>query len=275
VSNKLLPPENLLRNRPKKGTTNIKRIGKQRLRHEMNLANLRLIGVDKARPKTRADCLQGPNAQRPCPFVSCKHHLYLDVNQRVGSIKLNFSDLDVGMLWETCSLDVADRNGASLDEIAKYMNLGRERVRQIEEAALAKLKDGVAALGISASDITHTFSAWDTATSPVTSEVDGIDDSEYRAISRQVIRDSGDLLKVPVFMRGDMALLSSERGRKFVLARATKKLDRYKRGLATAQGYLAKCVAKNRSTVIAQRSIHRYKQLMALTARRIEAIQNL
>jgi hypothetical protein len=33
----------------------------------------------------------------PVPLRECKHHLYLDVNDRTGSIKLNFPDLEV---WE-------------------------------------------------------------------------------------------------------------------------------------------------------------------------------
>ena len=31
---------------------------------------------------------------RPCPWVACKHHLYLDVNPETGSIKMNFPDKD-------------------------------------------------------------------------------------------------------------------------------------------------------------------------------------
>src|SRR5262249_33319259 len=43
--------------------------------------------LDYDRPRTRAECKTGP---RPCLFVSCKHHLYLDVNPETGSVKLNF-----------------------------------------------------------------------------------------------------------------------------------------------------------------------------------------
>lgn len=32
------------------------------------------------RPRRRAECEPGGwNAQRPCPFVGCKHHLFLEV----------------------------------------------------------------------------------------------------------------------------------------------------------------------------------------------------
>lgn len=87
------------------------------------------------RPQTRAECEGGP---RPCPFVSCQHHLYLDVSARNGSIKLNFPDLEVWDMKETCALDVADRGGATLEDVGGILNLTREAVRQIENRALDK-----------------------------------------------------------------------------------------------------------------------------------------
>lgn len=92
------------------------------------------------RPKTRGDCLHGAHAERPCPFVSCKHHLFLDVNERSGSVKLNFPDLEVWEIPETCTLDVADRGGITLEEVGALLNLTRERIRQQETRGLAILK---------------------------------------------------------------------------------------------------------------------------------------
>lgn len=91
---------------------------------------------DEARPKSRAECANGI---RPCPFVSCKHHLYLDVSERTGAIKLNFPDIEVEDMKESCALDVADRGGTTLEEVGAIMNLTRERIRQVEVKALAKL----------------------------------------------------------------------------------------------------------------------------------------
>lgn len=88
------------------------------------------------RPKSRAECAEG---MRPCPFVSCKHHLFLDVSSRTGAIKLNFPDIDVENMTESCALDVADRGGTTLEEVGAIMNLTRERIRQLEVKALAKL----------------------------------------------------------------------------------------------------------------------------------------
>ncbi len=88
------------------------------------------------RPRTRGDCVEGP---RPCPWISCRHHLAVDVSARTGSIKVNFPDIEPEELAESCSLDLADTGPTTLQEVGAAMNLTRERVRQIEIRALAKL----------------------------------------------------------------------------------------------------------------------------------------
>jgi hypothetical protein len=93
--------------------------------------------IEERRPRARADCASGP---RPCMFISCKHHLYLDVNPATGSIKLNFPDKEVWELADTCALDVADRGGITLEEVGAIMNLTRERIRQVETRGLQKLR---------------------------------------------------------------------------------------------------------------------------------------
>lgn len=89
------------------------------------------------KPKTRSECLK---MKRPCLFVSCKYHLYLDVNPETKSIKFNFPGKEVWELKETCSLDVADKGGVTLEEVGAIMNLTRERIRQVEMRALQKLR---------------------------------------------------------------------------------------------------------------------------------------
>lgn len=89
------------------------------------------------RPRTRADCEDGI---RPCPFVSCRHHLYLDVSPRTGEIRLNFPGLEIEGMGESCSLDVADAGGVGLRQVGELMNISCARVQQIEERALWKLK---------------------------------------------------------------------------------------------------------------------------------------
>lgn len=93
--------------------------------------------IEARRPRTREECAE---VERPCPFVSCKHHLYLDVSPETGSIKLNFPDIEPDAMVESCVWDVADRGGVTLEEVGTYLNITRERVRQIETRALLKLK---------------------------------------------------------------------------------------------------------------------------------------
>jgi hypothetical protein len=114
-------------------TISVKRMTKR----ELELGRLLYPEVDVQRPRQRAECVSG---ERPCPFVSCKHHLYLDVSARTGAIKLNFPDLEVWEMTETCALDVADRGGTTLEEVGAIMNLTRERIRQVEVKGLAKLE---------------------------------------------------------------------------------------------------------------------------------------
>ena len=121
------------RSRPRSKTIAMKRL----TREELRVGRLLYPPVDIPRPTSRAACAQ---ESRPCPWVACKHHLYLDVNPETGSIKINFPDLEPWELEQTCSLDVADRGGITLEEVGEIMNLTRERIRQVEVRGLLKLK---------------------------------------------------------------------------------------------------------------------------------------
>lgn len=117
-------------------TLSIKRLSKRELARGAELYPER----DYDRPKTRHDCVQGEFAARPCPFVSCKFHLYLDVSEKTGAIKFNFPGLEPDEMAESCALDVAEREGITLEEVGAIMNLTRERIRQVETKGLSKLK---------------------------------------------------------------------------------------------------------------------------------------
>jgi hypothetical protein len=95
------------------------------------------IGIQK--PTTRADCLPGgPNQDRPCPFVSCRYHLFLEAKPN-GNIRINQPDREVAELEHSCCLDVADDGGATLVEVGKLLRISKERVRQISEGCMVKL----------------------------------------------------------------------------------------------------------------------------------------
>lgn len=135
----LVPPEALVRQRlrrkgARKHTESMRRLSKRefaRGAEEFPASDV------YTRPVTRGDCIDG---ERPCPFLACRHHLALDIHPQRGSITINKPDVPIEEMVETCALDVADRGPVTLEEIGEIMNITRERVRQIEERALAKAK---------------------------------------------------------------------------------------------------------------------------------------
>ena len=95
--------------------------------------------LERVRPRTRGDCREG---ERPCPFISCRYHLYLEVKPDNGNLRINFPDLDVWELEETCALDVAEfGHGVTLQTIGRCLNVTRERVRQIQAKGLRRLEE--------------------------------------------------------------------------------------------------------------------------------------
>ena len=114
-------------------TISVKRMTKR----ELEIGRLLYPEDGYSKPQVRSACAGGA---RPCPYVSCKHHLYVDVSPRTGAIKLNFPDLEVWEMGDSCALDVADRGGTTLEDVGAIMNLTRERIRQVEVKALAKLE---------------------------------------------------------------------------------------------------------------------------------------
>jgi hypothetical protein len=121
------------RSRARARTISIRRLSKA----ELNRGRALYPEEDYWRPTTRAQCA---DMERPCPFVSCKYHLYIDVHPVRGSIKINFPDVEVWEMTDTCALDIADRGGITLEEVGEIMNLTRERVRQLETQGLARLQ---------------------------------------------------------------------------------------------------------------------------------------
>lgn len=73
---------------------------------------------------TRADCI---DAIRPCAFTACRHHLASDQSPK-------------GDKSHSCSLDVAEQGERTAAEVAKILGVTQQRVAQIEEKALLKLR---------------------------------------------------------------------------------------------------------------------------------------
>lgn len=89
--------------------------------------------ADITRPRTRGECA---NVPRPCPFVSCRHHLYLD---RYPDAPEAVGPEDMAP-EQSCALDIADDGASSLDDIGTVLGFSRERARQVEEGFIAKLR---------------------------------------------------------------------------------------------------------------------------------------
>ncbi len=108
--------------------------------------------IPRSLPQTRAECLPGgENEHRPCPYVTCRHHLALDVKHyATGTIAIDrvapgFDGIgDVPEDKPTCALDLAeDKNTCS--EIAEAVDLpSSAHVHMIVKRALLKLPEDVA-----------------------------------------------------------------------------------------------------------------------------------
>ncbi len=89
-------------------------------------------------PATRGDCINMP---RPCPFVSCRFHLYLD--ETIDGIKFNWPDVepeDMDRMSDTCALDVADRGPATEETVAELLNMTRVGLQRVEHIAMERLR---------------------------------------------------------------------------------------------------------------------------------------
>jgi hypothetical protein len=94
--------------------------------------------METTRPTRRSDCADGP---RPCPWVSCRYHLYLDVNERTGRIVCKWpyiTPTQLDRLPETCALDVAERGGLGHREVGEVLNMSDARAHQLAAASLVQ-----------------------------------------------------------------------------------------------------------------------------------------
>lgn len=88
-------------------------------------------------PKTRGECLA--RTTRPCPFLTCKFHLWTEAKKTKRGWKLECSRT---ISQYTCVLDMADRALGkddamnTLDDIGVAMGMTREGARQMLLSAL-------------------------------------------------------------------------------------------------------------------------------------------
>ncbi|MBT3864674.1 hypothetical protein HOE67_04655 [Candidatus Peregrinibacteria bacterium] len=116
--------------RKRKGPRQIgpKRLARQIRQDFADISEEDIAALAKQRPKTRGECVDGP---RPCRWVACRHHLYLDVSPNGKSLILNFPDADPDNMPESCSLDLAAQGKHSLREVGRHLNITKARAHSI------------------------------------------------------------------------------------------------------------------------------------------------
>lgn len=85
---------------------------------------------------------------RPCPLVSCRYHLLLDVAEdgRLFMTRdLDESDVDsiveaLREMPETCALDVADGGGATLEQVGDLLAVTSNMVTQVQTRATRAIR---------------------------------------------------------------------------------------------------------------------------------------
>jgi len=88
------------------------------------------------RPRTRGDCTDGP---RPCPWVSCRHHLALDVNEHTGQVRIVIPVEALDQAEHTCALDVAEHGGLGDAAVARLLGLGQSSVSKVSSRGEGRL----------------------------------------------------------------------------------------------------------------------------------------
>lgn len=93
----------------------------------------------RRRPVTRGDCVDGP---RPCPWVSCSHHSIHGVLLGEAGRELTEDQVveAIEAMSASCTLDVADEGGVTLEAVGEPWGVTRERIRQLEARALKRVK---------------------------------------------------------------------------------------------------------------------------------------
>lgn len=110
------------------------------------------------RPRTRADCLPGGcNAERPCPWVSCRYNTYCQIDD-VLSVPICVTtppDIEPGQVDPrlSCVLDAAESGGLSMKDVGRAFGLTQQRAEQIEAGALEKFRLGCEKVGIDPRDM--------------------------------------------------------------------------------------------------------------------------
>lgn len=98
-------------------------------------SSLSLPVIPNQRPRVRHECLVEQGGVRPCPWLSCRHHLLSDlaVSEMENALEILFDSNG-----PSCVLDVVDEaeDGLGIDRVAELLNISTEQAEELEESAL-------------------------------------------------------------------------------------------------------------------------------------------
>lgn len=91
--------------------------------------------------KARALASGCADVPRPCPFVSCRYNLYLDVAKH--GVRLNFPLIQPEQMpaEASCAIDVAMGGPRSAGDVAQLVGDGEVQMDQVERRAAPKLRE--------------------------------------------------------------------------------------------------------------------------------------
>lgn len=97
--------------------------------------------IGDGKPETWGECkTRGLGITKPCGYVSCGHHLAIDVNENNGAVRYNFPGVEVDEMPETCALAVVEKHGAQdMGKVGVILGVVREAISQTTQRAIAKI----------------------------------------------------------------------------------------------------------------------------------------
>lgn len=92
----------------------------------------------KRRPRTVGECAE--LVPGPCPWVSCRFNLFIEVNEETGVTRANFPSKEIDEIGETCALRVASKGPQTLARVGELLNITEEWARQAELSGLVTIR---------------------------------------------------------------------------------------------------------------------------------------
>jgi len=122
------------------------RVYQRRILEQLNRQWRAKYGEVDVAPHRPDDCPRWPREtpngivsdESPCPYASCKNHLFGDVTPD-GSLRIYRPALEIDQLPDTCSIDVAMRGTNGFDKIGWYLGITARQARDDFESALRKI----------------------------------------------------------------------------------------------------------------------------------------